>query len=71
MCTHTHPHTHTRRLGLDFREVERSHHRGEADEEQSFEGDAEAGERRLGLDFREVEGSHPSRRGSARRRLRK
>jgi hypothetical protein len=30
----THPPTHTRRLGLDFREVERSHHRGEADEEQ-------------------------------------
>ena len=29
-----------RSLGVDFREVEGSHHRGEADEEEGFEGGA-------------------------------
>jgi hypothetical protein len=36
--------------------VEGSRHRGEADEEEGFEGGAENAELSLGLDVREVEG---------------
>ena len=36
--------------------MERSHDRGQADEEQGFEGGAENADWSLGLDFEEVEG---------------